>query len=86
LELDGYNAAKSLAFEGQGYQHSVYPNRFHKTREEFDKQQARDKFKRQRCAELRIDLIEIDFTSVTVEETETYIHRELKRLGHKRSS
>ncbi len=85
LELDGYNAAKSLAFEHNGAQHSVYPNRFHKTREEFDKQQARDVFKKQRCAELSIDLIEIDY-SVPENELEYYIHSELKRLGHKRAS
>lgn len=85
LELDGYNAAKSLAFEHSGYQHTVYPNRFHKTREEFDKQQARDVFKKQRCAELNIDLIDIDY-SVPENELEYYIHSELKKLGHKKVS
>jgi len=83
LELDGYNSRLSLAFEGQGAQHYVYPNAFHKTREDFDKQVERDNHKKKRLAELEIDLIEINFMAVPLENTETYIHGELKRLGYK---
>lgn len=82
LELDGFNAALNLAFEGSGKQHYTYPNAFHKTREEFDKQVKRDIYKRQRLSELGIDLIEINFTEVSIENTEAYIHSALKQLGH----
>jgi hypothetical protein len=81
LELDGYNASQNLAFEANGHQHYVYPNAFHKTQEEFDKQVTRDEYKRQRLAELGIDLISINFIEVPESETESYIHAELKRLG-----
>lgn len=85
LELDGYNASLNLAFEHQGMQHYVYPNRFHKTEEEFLKQQMRDAFKRDRCRELGIDLIEISY-EIPTEEIRTWIIAELKNLGHKESS
>ena len=31
LELDGYNKKLKLAFEYDGYQHYIYPNKFHKS-------------------------------------------------------
>lgn len=80
LELDGYNARINLAFEHQGRQHREYPNRFHKSREEFDKQVERDNFKRQRLSELGIDLIEID-EGVPINQLESYIHGSIKQLG-----
>ena len=59
LELDGYNETLQLAFEYDGIHHSEFPNTFHKTREDFDKQQARDKYKRAVCEERDITLITI---------------------------
>lgn len=62
LELDGFNASLNLAFEYQGIQHRKFPNPFHKTKREFEKQVERDNFKRKRLEELGIDLIEIPDT------------------------
>lgn len=80
LELDCYNARLNLAVEVQGRQHREYPNYFHKTREEFDKQLERDAFKRERLSELGIDLIEIDDRTPN-DQLEAYIHGALRQLG-----
>jgi hypothetical protein len=62
LEFDGYNEEHKIAFEYQGYQHYIYPNRFHKTIEQFEKQQQNDRTKKQYCIENGIHLIEISHT------------------------
>lgn len=45
LEFDCYNDELKIAVEYEGYQHYVFPNRFHRTREEFDGQIRRDNYK-----------------------------------------
>jgi hypothetical protein len=57
LELDGYNEDLSLAFEYQGIQHRVYPNKFHKTEDEHKEQLRRDIFKQQKCDKYNIKLL-----------------------------
>ncbi len=80
LELDMYNAQLQLAVEYQGLQHTIYMPFLHKDEEDFAKQQRRDQFKRERCRELGITLIEIPY-SVRYEQLETYIIQELYRVG-----
>ena len=80
LELDGYNEKLKLAFEHNGKQHYEFPNTFHKTRDDFEKQIARDAFKNARCQELDIDLINIPYT-VKTKDLEKFIKRELVKLG-----
>lgn len=77
LELDGYNPRLNLAFEYNGSQHYIYPNRFHKTREEFDSQLERDEFKKRRCEELGIKLITIP-SSVKESELKSFIMNSLR--------
>lgn len=79
LELDGYNPRLNLAFEHQGVQHRIFPNPFHKTEAEFDAQLEKDKFKRERLAELGIDLVEI-WDDVPTAMIKPFIISELKRL------
>jgi hypothetical protein len=62
LEFDGYNEEKKVAFEYQGYQHYIFPNFWHKTKEEFEAGQKRDELKRQYCIENNIKLIIIPYT------------------------
>lgn len=57
LELDIYIPSLKLAFEYQGYQHFIYPNRFHKTKEQFETLQWRDQRKQQLCEDNQIILI-----------------------------
>ena len=61
LEFDGYDKNLNIAFEYQGYQHYIYPNIFHKTKEAFISQQYRDKLKKEYCKNNNIYLIEIPY-------------------------
>ena len=72
LELDGYCEELKSAFEYQGSQHYKYPNRYHKTQDEFLEQVKRDEFKVQRCKEEGINLIVIPF-NLTDEELYDFI-------------
>ena len=69
LELDIYNPDivlhqgdkiyVGLGLEYQGPTHYYFPNRFHKTKEVFEMAAQRDVFKKGRCEELHIKLIEV---------------------------
>jgi len=62
LYLDGYNEEIKLALEYQGIQHSEFPNFFHKTEIEFEKQKKRDRKKYARCTKNDIKLILVPHT------------------------
>ena len=62
LEIDAWCEELQLACEFQGYQHTVFPNCFHKTYDEFERQQQRDKFKATTLKELGIRLLEVPHT------------------------
>jgi flagellar biosynthesis GTPase FlhF len=79
LELDGYNSRLSLAFEHQGKQHYIFPNRFHKTEKEYLDQLERDVFKLNRCRELGIDLILIH-EDVPQNQIKDFIMLELRKI------
>jgi hypothetical protein len=59
----------NIGVEYNGEQHYVYPNKFHKTEEEFYKQVERDQFKNQRAPELGVYLINIPYTVDTCKMT-----------------
>ncbi len=75
-EVDGYNEEYKIAFEYNGYQHYIYPNRFHKTQNIFYELQQRDIDKRNYCAKLGIHVITIPHTEST--NLKQYIEREIK--------
>ena len=62
LELDGYNSELNMGFEYNGYQHYTYPNRFHRTEEEFSQQIRRDGYKQEACRLAGVYLIIIPYT------------------------
>jgi hypothetical protein len=62
LEIDAWNEELKLACEFQGYQHTTFPNCFHKTYDEFERQQQRDKFKAKTLHSLGIRLLEVPHT------------------------
>jgi hypothetical protein len=62
FEFDGYNEEHKIAFEYHGYQHYIYPNRWHKTEDAFNKAKQRDKDKEQYCIDNNIKLIIIPYT------------------------
>jgi len=62
LELDCYNEQLKIAAEYNGEQHYNFPNRFHKTRQEFMKQVRRDRLKAEICELRGIHLITIPWT------------------------
>ena len=80
LELDGYNEELGIAFEYQGIQHRQFTPLFHKTYSMFEKQLQRDAWKKQKCEENDILLLEIPDT-VPYESLEEYIKTWVKEQG-----
>jgi len=62
MELDGYNQDLKIAIEYNGKQHYVFPNGFHKTIEEFEKQKERDLLKLDLCDKNGVYLITVPYT------------------------
>ncbi len=62
LELDGYNEELKVAIEVQGQQHYEMITFFFKTLADFKKRQRSDQFKREKCKEKDIFLIEVPYT------------------------
>lgn len=79
LELDGYNKELKLAFEYDGQQHYCWPNAFHKTRQQFDAQQQRDRLKRVLCDMAGVTLITVPYT-VKHKEIEPFLRARLADL------
>lgn len=78
LELDGYDG-KSVAFEADGQQHFVYPNRFHRTYADFLYQIKKDKLKTQLCQRRGVHLIRIPYTMTSPDTIESYIRKHMPR-------
>lgn len=81
LEIDGYNEELKLGFEYQGVQHYKYTPYFHKSPNDFEKQQYRDALKREECKKLGITIIEVPYT-VDIEDIEDFIVKKLKEEGY----
>jgi hypothetical protein len=80
LEIDAWNEELKLACEFQGYQHTVFPNCFHKTYDEFERQQQRDQFKAGRLKELGLQLVEVPHT-VRADEICSFLADRLQKLN-----
>lgn len=78
LEIDCYNSELKIGLEYNGCQHYNYNEYFHKTKKNFYSQVHRDDWKRNKCKELGIRLIEIPYW-VTPVDLKDYIIRELKK-------
>jgi len=79
LELDCYNKDLNIALEYNGEQHYFYVPTFHKTKKAFYSQVFRDDWKRNKCKEMGIHLIEIPYWAQHV--LDNYIHKELRKKG-----
>lgn len=73
LEIDCYNNDLKLAVEYNGKQHYKHVTYFHKTEEEFIRQQQRDQMKREECIKLGIHLIEVPYTYITYTKIKDYL-------------
>jgi len=80
LELDCYNAELKIALEYNGQQHYTYTPYFHKNKKNFYSQVHRDDWKRAKCQELGIRLIEVPYWVIPID-LEDYIVKELKKKG-----
>ena len=76
LELDCYNDELKLAVEVQGEGHYHYLPVFHKNYQHFLNQKYRDQFKREKCKEMGIMLIEVPYV-VKPEMVEYYLRKQL---------
>lgn len=80
LQLDCYNEQLKLALEYNGEQHYNFPNKFHHSKQDFDKQVHHDNLKKERCKEHRITLIVVPFT-IRKKELVQYITEKLEQSG-----
>ena len=78
LELDCYNSDLNLAVEFNGRQHYEYIPFFHKTRDDFVKQQYRDEYKRLLCERNHIMLITVPYNVPSIQ---NYLLRRFAELG-----
>ena len=62
LELDCFTPRNQTAIEYDGIQHFEYPNPFHRSKKEFEKQVQRDKIKDKLCESNGINLIRVPYT------------------------
>jgi hypothetical protein len=76
LELDCYNEELRLGVEYNGIQHDVFPNPFHHTRDLFDAQQRRDRYKIQQCRQAGVRLVVVPHT-VPREQIEQFLRQKL---------
>lgn len=76
LELDAYCEQLKLAAEFSGEQHRVWPNCCHSSREDFDKQQQRDKLKLELCQQHGVTLIVVP-DSVIRADMKEYVRAQL---------
>ncbi|MFZ4399401.1 MAG: hypothetical protein ACOYO1_05145 [Bacteroidales bacterium] len=63
LELDGFCENLKLAFEYQGQQHYKFVKYFHRNQSSLEYQQYKDNYKKQKCNELNITLIQVPHLS-----------------------
>jgi len=80
LELDAWCETLKIGAEFAGEQHRVFPNSCHSTREEFEKQQARDQLKMDLCKKHEVILLVVP-DSVTSEQMHDYVKTSLCKLG-----
>jgi len=79
FKFDGYWESHNLLVEFQGYQHRVYPNRFHHTEEDFIDAQWRDDEKRRQVAVGTHRYLEVHDHEPWGDET--YLRERLRALG-----
>ncbi|KKM85834.1 hypothetical protein LCGC14_1285050 [marine sediment metagenome] len=82
MHLDGYCKKLKLAFEFNGPQHYVYYPKYHKSYEDFLKQQERDGIKAKLCKKMGITLIVVPHT-LDYYEFQDYIVEEYEKLTGK---
>lgn len=87
LELDLYNDDLKIAVEYSGKQHFVFPNTFHKTKEEFLNQVRRDQFKVEMCDKNGVYLITVPYNvGLEYEKIKAYIEHYLPENRIERGS
>ncbi len=84
LELDGYNEEFKIAFEHQGIQHYEYIPFFHDSIEDFENDQWKNHFKKDKCRENGIVLIIIPYY-VPELELRDFISKEFVKLVEERN-
>lgn len=80
LELDCFCEELNIALEYNGQQHYVYTPLFHRRKKDFYSQVFRDDWKRKKCKERGIRLVEIPYW-VAFDDLESFIRNELVKKG-----
>ena len=76
LEIDCYNHQLKIGLEYQGRQHTEYMPYFHRTRQDFEYQLHKDKYKKMQCQRVGIKMIYVPHT-VKYDDLFTYIQSQL---------
>lgn len=76
MKLGNEVGINGVGVEYQGAQHYIYPNCFHRTREQFEKQVQRDEIKREICNKRRFFLIPVPY-NVKFYHIEDYIRNKI---------
>jgi len=81
FEIDCYNEELQIGLEYDGIQHSQYTPRFHGGADsgKFEAQQARDINKNEKCKEMGVSLLRVDYT-VSRTELRTHVHALIRGL------
>ena len=80
LEIDAYCEELRLGAEFDGVQHRVFPNPFHSTRAQFERQQKRDQLKLALCKAHGVQLIIVSH-HVQKEDIELHVKEQLILMG-----
>lgn len=83
LELDLFDIKTNIAIEYNGAQHYSFSSHFHKKKDDFVKQQQRDKFKSDRCYERGIHLIVIPYMVDCCKLVEGQLELEIRSPQHR---
>ena len=83
LEIDCYNDDLHLGAEYNGEQHYIYPNHFHRTKDEFIGQVRRDQYKLETCDRNGVYLITVPY-NVSHNKIEEYIRYHLPESVNQR--
>lgn len=82
MEIDLYSSSLNLAIEVNGQPHYIYNPYFHKSHSSFKEIQRKDKWKKKKLKDLRINFIELPIHGNSLKKIKNILKKELILLGY----